>query len=173
MKKIYLSFFFLFVIFIKASFADQKIVFINMNFVLNNSLSGKDLQLQIKEKNNLLQEKINKYQLDIDNKKKTILTQKNVLSETEYKKKVAEIQNQIKEINKLISKEDDNLKNFQKKIEKEFFNNLNPIIENYAIDNSIGIILNKKDLLMAKNSLDITQDITVLLDEKIKKLNLD
>ena len=54
MKKFYLSFFFLFVIFIKASFADQKIVFINMNFVLNNSLSGKDLQLQIKEKNNLL-----------------------------------------------------------------------------------------------------------------------
>ena len=144
-----------------------------MNFVLNNSLSGKDLQLQIKEKNNLLQEKINKYQLDIDIKKKTILTQKNVLSETEYKKKVVEIQNQIKEINKLISKEDDNLKNFQKKIEKKFFNNLNPIIENYAIDNSIGIILNKKDLLMAKNSLDITKDITVLLDEKIKKLNLD
>ena len=159
--------------FITASAADQKIVFINMNFVLNNSLSGKDLQLQIKEKNNLLQEKINKYQLDIDNKKKTILTQKNVLSETEYKKKVAEIQNQIKEINKLISKEDDNLKNFQKKIEKKFFNNLNPIIENYAIDNSIGIILNKKDLLMAKNSLDITKDITILLDEKIKKLKLD
>ena len=61
----------------------------------------------------------------------------------------------------------------KKKIEKEYFKNLNPIIEQYSIENSIAIILNKKNLLMAKNTLDITKEIFNLFNKKIDKLTIE
>ena len=71
-----------------------------------------------------------------------------------------------------MSNEDKNLIEF-KKIEKEYFKNLNPIIEKYSIENSIGIILNKKDLLMAKNTLDITNQIFDIFNKKVNKLKVE
>ena len=103
-------------------------------------------------------------------KKEKIVSQKNVLSTEEYENKLKEIQSEVIKINKLMSQEDENYLNFKKKIEKEYFKNLNPIIEQYSIENSIGIILNKKDLLMAKNTLDITKEIFNLFNKEIDKL---
>ena len=93
--------------------------------------------------------------------------------EEEYNNKLKEIQEEVIKINNLMSKEDKNLAVFKKKIEKEYFKKLNPIIEKYSLENSIGIILNKKDLLMAKNTLDITEEIFNLLNEKIDKLTVE
>ena len=84
-----------------------------------------------------------------------------------------EIQEEVIKINNLMSKEDKNLAEFKKKIEKEYFQKLNPIIEKYSLENSIGIILNKKDLLMAKNTLDITEEIFNLFNEKVDKLTVE
>ena len=170
--------FFFFTILILFSFsnliyAQDKIVFIDMNYILTNSLAGKDLQIQLNEKNKKIKTKLNNYQNEINQKKEDILAKKNVLSNEEYENKLKEIQNEVIKINKLMAQEDKNFIDFKKKIEKEYFKNLNPVIEQYSIENSIGIILNKKDLLMAKNTLDITKEIFNLFNKKIDKLNVE
>ena len=170
MKKFFLLISVILLIFTKLTFAQDKIVFIDMNFILNNSLAGKDLKMQLEKKNKKIKTKLKNYQNEINQKKEKILAQKNVLSVEEYENKLKEIQSEVVKINKLMSQEDKNLIKFKKKIEKEYFKNLNPIIEQYSINNSIGIILNKKDLLMAKNTLDITKEIFNLFNEKIDKL---
>ena len=170
MKKFLLLISIILLIFTKLTFAQDKIVFIDMNFILNNSLAGKDLKMQLEKKNKKIKTKLKNYQNEINKKKEKILAQKNVLSVEEYENKLKEIQSEVVKINKLMSQEDKNLIKFKKKIEKEYFKNLNPIIEQYSINNSIGIILNKKDLLMAKNTLDITKEIFNLFNEKIDKL---
>ena len=38
-------------------------------------------------------------------------------------------------------------------------------------DNSISLILRKKDIIVAKKNLDITSDIVKLLDIEIQKIN--
>ena len=170
MKKFLLLISIILLIFTKLTFAQDKIVFIDMNFILNNSLAGKDLKMQLEKKNKKIKTKLKNYQNEINQKKEKILAQKNVLSVEEYENKLKEIQSEVVKINKLMSQEDKNLIKFKKKIEKEYFKNLNPIIEQYSINNSIGIILNKKDLLMAKNTLDITKEIFNLFNETIDKL---
>ncbi len=170
--------FFFFTILILFSFsnliyAQDKIVFIDMNYILTNSLAGKDLQIQLNEKNKKIKTKLNNYQNEINQKKEDILAKKNVLSNEEYENKLKEIQNEVIKINKLMAQEDKNFIDFKKKIEKEYFKNLNPVIEQYSIENSIGIILNKKDLLMAKNTLDITKEIFNLFNKKIDNLNVE
>ena len=61
---------------------------------------------------------------------------------------------------------------FKELIEGEFSKKLNLLIEEYSIKNSISIILKKQDLLMAKNELDITNDIFIIFNEKIDKINI-
>ena len=159
--------------FVNPVYAEDKIVFIDMNYILNNSLAGKDLKSQLKERNDIIKNKLKNYQNDINEKKEKILAQKNVITQDEYDKKLKEIQEEVVKINILMSKEDKILAEFKKKIEKEYFKKLNPIIEKYSLENSIGIILNKKDLLMAKNTLDITEEIFNLFNEKIDKLTVE
>ena len=50
---------------------------------------------------------------------------------------------------------------------------LTPILSNYAKTNSTSLILNKKDVLIGKSSLDITDIILKELDQKIKKIKLE
>ena len=54
---------------------------------------------------------------------------------------------------------------------KKVIDNLNPILTTYMEENSISLVVRKKDIIVGKNSLNITDNIILLLDKKIKKIN--
>ena len=62
---------------------------------------------------------------------------------------------------------------FKKKIETLFSKKLNSVIEEYSLENSINIILNKENLLMAKKNLDITQQVFSIFNERVNKIDLN
>ena len=171
-KTIFLSLFFL-IFLSKSIYSQEKIVFIDLNFIFNNSNAGKDLNSRIEKQTKELKIQINDSKNDIENKKNELLAQKNVLSAEEYKKKLSILENDIKKINSFILKKNKDLTLFKKSAEQEFFDKLNLIIEKYSLSNSISIILKKDDLLMAKKDLDITNDIFNIFNEKIKKLTIN
>ena len=171
-RSIFLCLFFLMLL-SKSAYSQEKIVFIDINFIFNNSNAGKDLNSQIEKQTKELKTQINESKKNIENKKKELSNQKNVLSEDEYVKKLSILENDIKKINSFILKKNKDLTLFKKSAEKEFFDKLNLIIEKYSLSNSISIILKKDDLLMAKKDLDITNEIFNIFNEKIKKLTIN
>ena len=156
--------------FLKFAASSEKIVFIDLNYIFYNSTAGKNLNSQIIVKNNNLDKKIEKYRKELDLKQKNLLAKKNVLSQDQYNTNIKDLEIEIKDINLKISKEKKNLSLFKSNIEKEFFLNLNLIIQKYSIDKSIDIVLKKKDLLMAKKNLNISEDILILFNDKIKEI---
>ena len=94
-----------------------------------------------------------------------LLAQKNVLSEDEYKNKLSQLENNLKKYNEIISKKNKDLINFKKKSKKEFAKTLKTTLENYSKNNSISMILRKENLLIGKNSLDITKEILDLFNK--------
>ena len=170
-KTLFFILFFLFAQLVN-SFAVEKIVFIDINFIFNNSDAGKDLKKKISKKNDDLQTLITSYKVKIDKKRKTILSQKNVLSAEEYKNKISDLEKEVQKVNTIISQKRNELKLYQKKIENNFSKNLNSMIEDFSIKNSIDIILKKENLLMAKKNLDITEQIFNLFNEKIKVIDI-
>jgi len=173
MFKFLSSSFLLFIFFTSISFSEEKIVFIDINYIFLSSNAGKDLNLQIKNKNKKIAEEINKFKKNIESQKKELISQKNVLSEEEYIKKIKKLEKDINVINQTISKKNQEFSSFKEQIEKEFSKKLNLVIEEYSISNSISIILKKGDLLMAKNELDITNDVLKIFNEKINKININ
>ena len=53
-----------------------------------------------------------------------------------------------------------------------FINSINPIIEKYMTDNSIYILMDKKNIFIAKNDYDITQKLIKLIDNQIKTFEI-
>ena len=168
------SFFFLFLFLINNNlYANDKIVFININYIFTNSNAGKKLYEQIDQKNKQIQIEINKIKTELESEQKQIFSQKNVLSVEEYNKKITNLENKIIEMNTKIKKKQDELNLFKNKVEKNFSKQLNMIIEEYSVQNSIDIIFKKENLLMAKKNLDITENIFNLFNEKVDIIKLD
>ena len=164
---------FIALLFFSNVFASDKIVFIDINYIFKNSNAGKDLHTQITQKNEVLNQEINEFNIKIDDERNKILSQKNVLSIEEYNKKVSLLDKKIVELNSAVSSKQKELNLFKKKVENNFSKSLNILLEEYSSNNSINIILKRENLLMAKKDLDITQVIFKLFNEKITKIEIE
>ena len=74
----------------------------------------------------------------------------------------------ITDYNKLVSNKKNELISLRDKSKIEFSNVLRDILQKYAQDNSIQMILNKSNILIGKNDLDVTKDILDLFNKNIK-----
>ena len=153
--------------------AEDKIAFIDLVYLYNNSNVGKEMNNDIKIERDKINEEFQEFQIKIDKEKETLLAQKNVTSEEEYKKKVFLLEKNVQEYNSIISKKRNELAELNNKIRINFSNELRPILEQYSQENSIGMILRKENLLIGKNNLDVTKDILDLFNRKVKKISLE
>tara|TARA_Y100000590_G_scaffold470542_1_gene666178 strand:+ start:2936 stop:3463 length:528 start_codon:yes stop_codon:yes gene_type:complete len=149
------------------------IVYINMDKVMNQSLAGKDLKKQLDSIHKKNIDEFAKIEENLKSEESSIKSQKNILSEEEYNKKVNLFKNKIEDYKKKRKEKIDYVS--KKKIEatKMLLNEVTPILTNYSKEKGISIILKKKDILLAKTELDITDEIISLVDLKIKKIDLN
>ena len=150
---------------INYSSAQEKIAFIDLNYLYINSKIGKKMnkEMQVKQKN--INKELAEFQKKLDTEKKDLLAQKNVLAESEFRKKLINLENNLKKYNQILSKKNEDLRNFQKKSRDKFATTLKSTLENYSKENSISMIFRKENLLIGKNSLDITKEILDLFNK--------
>ena len=148
--------------------AEDKVSYIDIDYVLTNTLAGKKLLNTLKKEEEL---KIDKFKTN-DNKFKDeenkILAKRNLISKEEINKELKLLQVKFQKYRKEKSKEIDELKVKRNKNIINFLNLINPIIEKYMADNSIYILLDKKEI----ENLLPHRDPMLLIDElhDIKKL---
>ena len=74
----------------------------------------------------------------------------------------------------IIQKKKSSLKKLNKiKIDntKKILEILNPIITNYVDKNTISLVMPKKNIIVGKKNLDITDEIVKLLNDKVQSLD--
>ena len=170
MKKIFINFFFLIFFFnFNTSYSSEKIAFIDLDFVLKNSNIGKSILEDIDKLNNKNINELKKKESELKKNEEEILPKKNILSEEEYKKEVDLLKDKIKKYKLL---KDEMVSNFQNKKQislKNFFNKITPIIQNYMDENSINILLDRKNVFIGKTDSDITNSIIEKINNELKK----
>ena len=145
--------------------------YIDLNFIVSNSVVGKKINELITNESNKLISKHKKEEEKLRNKKNEILTKKNILSEKEFENEVKEHQKNVdkyhsekkEDLNKLNKKNIDLSRNFMIKIDK--------IVIEYAKNNSIDLLLKKDALIVSNSQLDISKDILKEVDNKLKKID--
>ena len=170
MKKIFINFFFLIFFFnFNTSYSSEKIAFIDLDFVLKNSNIGKSILENIEKLNNKNINQLKKKENELKKNEEEILPKKNILSDEEYKKEVDLLKDKIKKYKLL---KDEMVSNFQNKKQislKNFFNQITPIIQNYMDENSINILLDRKNVFIGKTDSDITNSIIEKINNELKK----
>ncbi len=149
------------------------IVYINMDKVMNQTIAGKNLknQLEIIHNNNI--QEFAKIENELKSEETSIISQKNILSNDEYNKKVNLLKKKIEKYKKERKKKIDYVEKKRIEATSMLLKEINPILAEYSKKNKISIILQKKDIVLAITELDITDEIISLTDSKIKKINLN
>ena len=148
-----------------------QIVYIDVNYILNNSEVGKSLNIYIKKTRD---ENIISYKEIEDKfikKEKELLAQKNILKKEEFDEKFKILSNEINIYNAEKKSSLNKLNKFKLDNTKKILEILNPIITNYVDKNSISLVMPKKNIIVGKKNLDITDEIVKLLNDKVQSLD--
>ena len=90
------------------------------------------------------------------------------IKKQELEKKINDLKDKViifrKDKDKLV-KEFNDLKN---NVIQNFMKNIEPIVSDYMKKNSINIVLAKKDVIIGKKNLDITDEILEIVNKNIK-----
>ena len=166
MKKFFQFLFILFILINTTNLnAKENIVFIDLNYVLNESNNGKKILDELNNINEKNKKKFSNEEAQLDKDRNDIKKLKNIISKEEYNKKVALFQEKVELYNKEKTKIIKSLENKKKKELDNFFINLNNIMNIYMKENKISLIIEKKNIVMAATKNDISNQILELVNK--------
>ena len=172
LKRFFTLFFFL--IFTFSIYAEiQKIVYIDIEKIMQQSVAGKNFINLLDKKHKINISKFKKENEQIKEKEKKLITQKNILSPQDFQKELSKLRDEITNFQKNQVKARNEINKLRVLGTNKMINEITPILENYAKENAINLILQKKNIVMGKKEMEITDNIITLADKKIKKINLD
>ena len=152
--------------------AENKVSYIDIDYVLTNTIVGKKILTILKKEEEI---QINKFKLDEDNFKKEealILAKKKLISKEEVDKELKLLQIKFQKYRNEKIKEIDNLKAKRNRNIVTFLSLINPIIEKYMTDNSIYMLIDKKNVFIANKDYDITKNLIEQIDNQIKNIEI-
>lgn len=148
-----------------------EIVYIDINYIINSSDVGKILNKKIKLINDKNIQKFKTLENDLIKKEQALLAQENILEKTEFTKKISELSDEIKKYREEKKITQNELNQFKLTNTKKIVNLLNPIITEYVEVNSILLVIPKKNIIVGKKNLDITNAILEIFNNKEFKIN--
>tara|TARA_Y100001958_G_C21027300_1_gene401609 strand:- start:145 stop:657 length:513 start_codon:yes stop_codon:yes gene_type:complete len=166
LKKITLIFF----LFVFTNSQADTPYFIDFKYVLNESIAGKKAQKDLKNQLEKGLESIKSRQKKISEDEKKIIQQKKLLDAEEYKKRVQDLRSQVSKLQTERQKLLNSVAKKRAKAKSELLKSVNPLIEQYMKEKNIKMVIEKRSLLVANKELDITKDITDLLNGKLKSI---
>ena len=152
------------------AYSNEKIVYVDMNSLINSSKAGTSINNQMKkvlDKNNSEYQSLEKKLLQ---EEKDLLNKKNVLDPNKYKDEVNIFKNKINKLKIERNKEIEDIQKRNVKAKNELVNIITKILAKYSAENQITLVLNKESIILGIKTIDITNEILTLLDKKVKKI---
>jgi len=162
------------IFFIHFNFAhgNDNIVFVDLDKIMTTSKPGLSILEQLNKKNNQILNSFKEDEKRLKDKEVKLIAQKNIVSKDEFQSKVSKLKIEIDKYNV-------NKKNIIKKfntLRKEttdtFMDMINSTLINYSNEKSISMIFAKKNMIIGKSELDITDEIIKLVNSEIKEIKI-
>ena len=152
--------------------ANNLIYYIDIDFLMNNSLAGKSIIKQLDDKNKFNKKKFKKSEENLKNEEMKLISKKNILNKEEYIKKVQLFKKKISNYQLSRTNTINNVSKMKNSAQKMFIDKLTAILAEYAEKNSISYIIPKQSIIIAKTELNLTNIILKILDSKIKNIEV-
>ena len=164
------KYFFIFIIYVFNStslYGAENIVFLDIDYVLNNSNLGKSIYIELEKINKENITKLNKKEKLIKEKQDNINKTKNVTAKEKLEKDIILFNKEVEQYKIEKKKILDDFKLKKNKELDNFLIKINPIIQEYMKSNSIDIILEKNQIFVGNKNKDITNEIIDLINKNL------
>ena len=165
MKIFFIKFFTIFFFLTSLSFSVEKIVYLDVDFILANSNKGKIILSNLEKKNKENIKILQSKEKILKDEETEIIKQKNIISEVSYKEKINTLKSKIDTFKMDKDKLVKNFNQFRQQEINKFIKLVDEILGEYVEKNAIDLVLNKKDILMGKNKYNITNEIMELVNK--------
>ena len=171
-KHLKILIFFFFFIYGNSINANERIYYVDIDYLVNNSTAGILINNEIEQKNQKYIKKFKKIEEDLLAEEVKLISQKNILKSKEFNEKIKDLKKKITDYRS--TKNIDFKKLSQSKIDAQstLINSLRLLLSNYAKENSVSLILPKKNIIIGKTEMDITKNILDKLNKKIKEIKI-
>ena len=154
------------------AFAEQKIVVLDMKYVLNNSKAGEGAQEFLKKKFNDNAKKFSDLENSLKKEEIDLLKKKNALSKEEYSQNSDALRKKVIEYQAKRRTSLDKLGTQRSEARTALLKQLEPIVDTYIKENNISLVIYKKNVIGGSKGYDITNIIVEKLNNKLPSLNL-
>ena len=154
------------------SFAEQKIVMLDMTFVLNESKAGKGAQDFLKKSFTDNQKKFIEIEKSLKKEESDLLEKKNILTKDEYNKKTDSLRKKVIDYQSQRRASLDKITTQRAKAKETLLQKVTPILDSYMKENNISLVLDTKNTLGGNPEVDITKIIVEKLNKELPSLNL-
>ena len=152
---------------------NEKIGIVDFRFILKKSNAMKILGEKFVSLENEMNKEIKNKQRYLKNKELKIIKLKKKISTLEYKNKIDLFKNEVLNIQKQFKEERLILNNTFQNIQNDLKDMLAKVIKNVSIDKKINVVLLKENVfLYNKASLDITNEVLKIFNERTKSLKI-
>ena len=139
---------------------------------MQQSIAGKSIKKQLENIYNKNLNKFKKNDVILKNKEKKIIAQKNILSQEDFQKEISSLRLEIIKFQKEQVKARDDINKLRIEATNKLILKLSPLLEDYAKKKSISLILQKKNIVMGKKEIEITDEILEITNNKIKDIKI-
>ena len=168
MKKYYLIIF-LILVFSPIILKAANINVINVEQIINNSIQYKSIIQKIEASQNEFLLKFKLEEENLDTLQNEIENSKLILTQEEINIKIDNYNNTLNNFTNLVDKFNQHYQNEVMLIRKKFLEQIIVLLEKYAKNNNVDLILDSNSYLIASNSINIT----LIIEEQLSKININ
>tara|TARA_B110000438_G_C15775844_1_gene634009 strand:- start:636 stop:1160 length:525 start_codon:yes stop_codon:yes gene_type:complete len=154
------------------SYAEQKIVTLDLTFLLNESKAGKGAQDFLKKTYDSNAKKFVDIEKKLKKKEKDLLSKKDTLSKEDYSKEMNELRKSFSDYQTERRSSIDKLTKQRAGAREVLLKKLDPILKNYINENNVSLVIDKKIILGGAPDNDITKIIVEKINKELPSLDL-
>ena len=155
-----------------SAFAEQKIVVLDIKFVLNESKAGKGAQDFLRKSFTEKQKQFMEMEKKLKKEESDLLVKKTILSKEEYQKKTDALRKKVIDYQSQRRAALDKISTQRAKSKETLLQKIEPILDSYIKENNISLVVDKKNMLGGRPEYDITNVIVEKLNKELPTLNL-
>ena len=152
--------------------AKQKVAYMDLKFILNNSMAGKVALGKITDRIKENQKKIFDKENELKKEEIDLLTKKTVLTKEEYKKQTEKLRQKVIDYQKQRRTSQDLLTRMYAEARKALIKKIDPILDAYMTENDISLLIDKKNIPRGSADFDSTNVIVENLNKELPSLSL-
>ena len=158
---------------INNSFAENKVVYIDMNKILNESKVGVFVEKELTKTHETKLENFKKIEEKLKKEEIDLISKRNIMAREEFDTKVKSLNEEAQRYQDERRKWFDEITVKRNNARAEVLKTLDPIITEYFEQNQISLMLYKRNIAIGTSELDITDGIIDELNKKLPSIKLN